>query len=283
MLSSLETHHDLSQNQQAIGIFDSGVGGLSVLREIMRQLPHESLLYFADSAYAPYGEKPIPTVQARTHAACNWLIQQGVKALVLACNTATAHTIDQLRAHYPQIPIIGVEPGLKPAQLLSRTGMIGVLATQSTLNSPKFKHLISHLQQQNPKTHFICQAGTGLVPLIEQGLLHSPQIKTLLQQYLTPMLEQGADTLVLGCTHYPFISETIQEIVSNTGMHLIDTSAAITRHLQSQLQTHTLLAAPLINKSPQPPRLVTSTEAHHLNQMAQRLLQLNIEAHHITC
>lgn len=259
----------------AIGIFDSGVGGLSVMREIRRQLPHESLIYFADSAHAPYGEKPIADIQARTLHICQWLHQQAIKALVIACNTATAHVAHLLRARYPNLPIIGVEPGLKPAQAHSTSGIVGVLATTNTLKSDKFRQLIATLPQQDRTTRFICQAGTGLVELIEQGEIDSQATEMLLRQYLLPMRDQGADTLVLGCTHYLFLSDVIRRIVG-TEMHLIDTSSAIARQLQHKLTEHHLLAPP--TQPTHALRLACSMAPQQLQQMVQRLLHIDVIA-----
>lgn len=260
----------------AIGIFDSGVGGLSVMRAVRHLLPHESLIYFADSAYTPYGDKPIEDIQARTLDICQWLHQQAIKALVIACNTATAHVAHLLRARYPDIPIIGVEPGLKPAQAHSTSGIVGVLATTNTLKSNKFHQLINTLPQQDRVTRFICQAGTGLVELIEQGEIDSKATEILLRQYLLPMLDQGADTLVLGCTHYLFLTDVIRRIIG-TEMHLIDTSSAIARQLQHKLKEHHLLAPP--TQSTDALRFVCSMAPLQLQQMVQRLLHIDITAH----
>lgn len=259
----------------AIGIFDSGVGGLSVMRAIRHLLPHESLIYFADSAHAPYGDKPIEDIRARTLHICEWLHQQAIKALVIACNTATAHVAHLLRTHYPDIPIIGVEPGLKPAQAHSASRIVGVLATTNTLKSDKFRQLVTTLLQQDPATRFICQAGTGLVELIEQGEIDSKATEMLLRQYLLPMRDQGADTLVLGCTHYLFLSDVIRRIVG-AEMHLIDTSSAIARQLQHKLREHHLLAPP--TPSTDALRFVCSMAPLQLQQMVQRLLHIDVAA-----
>lgn len=221
----------LAVSQAPIGIFDSGLGGLSVLREIAARMPGESLIYIADSLHAPYGEKSSDFIIARSFAICDWLLAQGAKALVVACNTATAHAISVLRARYPQIPLIGVEPGLKPAAALSRNKIVGVLATERTLASEKFQRL---LQLHANDCTYLCQAGRGLVPLIESGDTNSPHVQELLHRYLSPMLSSGADTLVLGCTHYPFLIPTIRQLAGET-LQLIDTGDAIARQLQRKL------------------------------------------------
>ena len=276
-MTAISTHTSTTPPlpSDAIGIFDSGVGGLSVMRAIRHLLPHESLIYFADSAHAPYGDKPIEDIRARTLHICEWLHQQAIKALVIACNTATAHVASLLRTHYPDIPIIGVEPGLKPAQIHSASRIVGVLATTNTLKSDKFRQLVTTLLQQDPTTRFICQAGTGLVELIEQGQIDSKATEMLLRQYLLPMRDQGADTLVLGCTHYLFLSDVIRRIVG-TEIHLIDTSSAIARQLQHKLKEHRLLAPP--TQSTDALRFVCSMAPLQLQQMVQRLLHIDVTA-----
>ncbi|MGF2508421.1 glutamate racemase, partial [Ralstonia pseudosolanacearum] len=212
--------------QAPVGVFDSGLGGLSVLRAIRAELPAESLLYLADSRHAPYGEKPPEFIAGRTLRVCEWLVGQGCKALVIACNTATAQAVHLLREQLA-VPVIGVEPGLKPAVATSRSRVVGVLATESTLRSDKFARLLGNVSGD---CRVLCQPGYGLVPLIERGDTHSPAVLELLRAYLLPMLEAGADTLVLGCTHYPFLQDAIREIAGDR-LTLIDTGHAVARHL----------------------------------------------------
>ncbi len=257
-------------NPASIGVFDSGLGGLSVLREIRALLPHEALLYLADSKYAPYGEKPETFVEARTLQACEWLLGQGCKALVIACNTATMHAVQTLRERLP-VPIIGVEPGLKPAAAASGSKVVGVLATANTLKSAKFGRLLSSLAGES---RFICEAGLGLVSLIEQGDLDGPAVRERLDAYLTPMLEAGADTLVLGCTHYPFLSGTIREMVGDQ-LALVDTGSAIARQLARKLAEHGLCAdAGALPRD----RFVSTKDATHLHAMAAALLRVDADA-----
>ncbi len=211
-----------------IGIFDSGLGGLTVLSAALRQTPHHDYIYLADSANAPYGEKSPEWLESRSHLLCTWLAEQGCDAIVVACNTATTGAIASIRKAFPDIPVIGVEPGIKPAAMTTQTKVVGVLATQNTLASDKFKALLGTLPAD---CQFIQQAGLGLVPLIEDGALSSPEIKKLLKEYITPMLESGADTLVLGCTHYPFLIPCISELFGNQ-LKIVDTSDAIVRQIQ---------------------------------------------------
>ena len=211
--------------QAPIGVFDSGVGGLSVLRHLRAHLPQEDFLYFADSAHAPYGGKPEALVVERTLAIARLLLERGAKALVVACNTATAASIEALRQRYPALPVVGVEPGLKPAVAASKSGIIGVLATETTLASSKFQRLRQQLEADSG-ARFIVQACHGLADQVEKGELHTPATASLLQAYIAPLLAQGADTLVLGCTHYPFVQPLIEELVP-AGTRLIDTGAAV--------------------------------------------------------
>jgi glutamate racemase len=225
-------------NDAPIGIFDSGVGGLSVLRHVQQQLPHEDLIYFADSGYAPYGDKTEQAIITRALAIADFLIQQGCKALVVACNTATAAAIHLLRERYPDMPIVGVEPGLKPAAAASKTRVIGVLATDRTIASEKFQALHDQLIASTG-VQFFTQACTGLADQIEKGELTSPATQALIQQYLSPLADNKADTLVLGCTHYPFVQGLIKQAAQAAGMSLvtvIDTGEPVARQLARLLQ-----------------------------------------------
>ena len=216
-----------------IGVFDSGVGGLSVLRHIHAQLPNEHLLYFADSGFAPYGDKPEHVVAERSLAIAAFLVARGAKALVVACNTATVAAIRLIRAHYPDMPIVGVEPGLKPAAAVSRNGKVGVLATECTLGGAKFLQLREHVALAS-QVEFLLQGCTGLADQIELGELDSAATTAMLERYIVPLLDQGADTLVLGCTHYPFVTAAIESIVRATTTRevaLVDTGDAVARQL----------------------------------------------------
>lgn len=222
----------------AIGIFDSGIGGLSVLRHIHAALPREQLLYFADSGYAPYGDKTEAQIVERSLAIASFLLEQRVKALVVACNTATAAAIQAIRTRWPQLLVVGIEPGLKPAAQLTRSRTVGVLATRSTLASQRFALLQAQMQAQY-QVRYLPQACVGLVDLIEKGELYSPATVQLLERYLAPLLEQGADTLVLGCTHYPFVRPAIESVCKSLvgeTPDIIDTGQAVTRQLQRLLE-----------------------------------------------
>jgi glutamate racemase len=222
-----------------IGVFDSGVGGLSVLREIRELLPAESLLYVADSGHVPYGEKSPEFIRERCRVLAEFLLGQGAKALVLACNTATVAGVAELRELYPQLPIIGMEPAVKPAAAATRTGVVGVLATSGTLKSAKFAGLLDRFASN---VRVITQPCPGLVERIETGELDSAATRELLQGFVAPLLAEGCDTLILGCTHYPFIKPLLRTLVPET-VSLIDTGAAVARQLQRLLEARDLRAA----------------------------------------
>lgn len=253
-----------------VGIFDSGLGGLSVLRAVRTQLPAESFIYAADSRYAPYGQRDSNFIIDRTLTICEWLATQGAKVLVIACNTATVGSIALARTKL-LIPIIGVEPGIKPAVLQSRSHVVGVLATQVTLMSALFQALCT---RHDADCRFLCQPGYGLVEAIERCDIGSPQLRALLRRYLEPMLEAGADTLVLGCTHYTFLNTAIRKVVGKR-MSLIDTSAAIARQLARVLRQYSLATSSIVPAAL--PRLcTTSNDGKQLRQMALTLLQIDV-------
>lgn len=219
-----------TSKERPIAVFDSGVGGISVLKHIHALLPSEHLIYFADSKYAPYGNKSPAEIQARCFEIADFLIAQNAKVLVVACNTATAAAVDALRDRY-RLPIIGMEPAVKPAAEASKNGIIGVLATVGTLKSAQFAAL---LESYGRNVKVVTQACIGLVECIERGDLDSVATFKLLQQYCQPLLEQGADTIVLGCTHYPFVKPMIEKIVG-ADVVLIDTGAAVANQLKQRL------------------------------------------------
>ncbi len=215
-----------------IGVFDSGVGGLSVLRAARAELPQENFIYFADSGYAPYGDKSDGYVRERSERIGAWLIEQGVKAIVVACNTATAVAVQALRAKF-SLPIVGVEPGLKPAAGATKSGNVGVIATARTLASERYAALLARVRIDAPNIRFIARVGEGWVEAVERGEFESPQTEVIVTQVVTPLLAEGCDTLVLGCTHYPFLTATIQSAAPNAT--IIDTAPAIARELSRRI------------------------------------------------
>jgi len=268
--------HSIPSSADApIGVFDSGVGGLSVLRHIHAQLPQEHVLYFADSAFAPYGAKTDEWLVQRAIAVTAFLLEKGAKALVVACNTATVAAIKAVRAAYPSLPVVGVEPGLKPGAAATRNGTVAVLATASTLRGEKFLALREKISSTNG-THFLLQPCIGLVERIEQGDLTGEETAAMLKGYVEPLLEQGADTLVLGCTHYPFVQEAITKLVAARGdaaaVTVIDTGDAVARQLARLLE-----GAGLLRPGGTPAHLhgYTSGNAAALQQQFANLLGLH--------
>ncbi|MCF1182694.1 glutamate racemase [Marichromatium gracile] len=223
--------------QQPIGVFDSGVGGLSVLREIRRELPGEDLLYVADSAHAPYGDKPTETIETRSLAVAEFLIAQGAKAIVIACNTATGVAARVLRARHA-LPVVAMEPAVKPAAARTRSGRVGVLATRQTLASANFARLRTRVAGQ---AEVLAQPCPGLVERIEQGDLDGPLTRALLEGYLAPLLERGVDTLVLGCTHYPHLRPLIERL-AGPEVAVLDSGAGVARQVRRRLAEAALLA-----------------------------------------
>lgn len=233
---STATRDDSMSALQPIGVFDSGLGGLTVLREIRRLLPHEDLLYVADSAYAPYGDKSISTIEARSIAITDHLLDQGAKAIVVACNTATGAAARVLRTRYC-IPIIAMEPAVKPAVERTRSGVVAVLATRQTLASQSFLDLLGRVGQ---RAEILLQACPGLVEQIEAGDLDGARTRELLAGYLAPLIARGADTLVLGCTHYPYLTPLIHEL-AGTGVQVLDSGVAVARQVERRLSEAGLL------------------------------------------
>ncbi|MFP6800163.1 MAG: glutamate racemase [Pseudomonas sp.] len=222
-----------------VGVFDSGIGGLTVLEEIQQLLPHESLLYVADCGHIPYGEKTPAFILERSRSVAEFFRERGAKAFVIACNTATVAAVADLRQDYPDWPLVGMEPAVKPAAAATRSGVVGVLATTGTLQSAKFAALLDRFAND---VRVITQPCPGLVERIEAGELDSPATRELLQGFVAPLLGEGCDTLILGCTHYPFIKPLLRSLVPDS-ISLIDTGAAVARQVQRLLTSHDLLAS----------------------------------------
>jgi glutamate racemase len=214
------------------------VGGLSVLREIRHELPGENLIYVADSGYAPYGDRPEEYVRERAVAIMEFLRSKNAKAVVVACNTATGIAVDALRARY-SLPIVAIEPAVKPAAAQTRSKVVGVLATTQTLAGEKFARLVT---THAGDVEVLTQACPGLVEHVEAGDLSSASTRTLVEQYLRPVIEKGADTIVLGCTHYPFVRDVIRE-AAGPSIRIIDSAGPVARELRRRLQAEGLLAA----------------------------------------
>lgn len=226
-------------NDAPIGVFDSGLGGLTVWSELYKKLPHESLLYFGDGKNCPYGDKTQAEVTAHVDEAVRQMIAQGVKMVVIACNAATAMAIDHLRRSY-SIPFIGLEPAVKPAALSSRSGVIGVLATAATLRGRLF---LETSQRYADRVEILSAVGRGFVELVEADREHTPEAVETVSKIVSPMLERGADRLVLGCTHYPFLQDALREVIGSREVELINPASAIERRVESLLELHGLKAS----------------------------------------
>lgn len=228
-----------TMDNRPIGIFDSGIGGTSVWRELEKLLPNENTIYLADSKNAPYGERTKEEIIQLSIKNIEWLLANDCKLIVVACNTATTNAISYLREHY-KVHFIGTEPAIKPAALRSKTKTVGVLATKGTLSSELF---FTTSQNHAEGINKIVQVGTGLVPLIEAGRVNSPETRELLQTYLTPMLAAGMDYLVLGCTHYPYLIPVLREMIP-AHVEILDSGVAIAKQTMAILKENGLLANP---------------------------------------
>ncbi len=260
----------MDQNRP-IGIFDSGVGGLSVLQKIRNCLPNEALLYVADSGYAPYGDRSVAFITSRSFIITKFLLEHDVKAIVVACNTATAVAITLLRKRF-DLPIIGIEPALKPAVTITRSGAIGILATGSTVRSNKFTALLNHYKHL---ALIIVQPCPGLAECVENGELNSPHVIALLEAFIRPLLAYGVDTIVLGCTHYPFLMPLIRQLTGPKVL-ILDSSDAVALYLRSRLTSAGLLAS---NTNIGMERYFTSGALEKVASLIGRLLgnQLTVE------
>ncbi len=219
-----------------VGVFDSGVGGLSVLRAIRTQLPFEDLLYVADSAYAPYGDRSPDQIRDRSEHITRYLIEHGAKAVVVACNTATAVAVEHLRTLF-SLPIIAIEPAVKPAVHRTQSGTVGVLATSATLASARYAALLA---RYGDRARVVAQACPGLVELVERGEWESEHARQLVSRYVEPLLAAGVDQLVLGCTHYPFLRAQIEQAVG-PGVEVLETGPAVAAELRRRLAASGLL------------------------------------------
>ena len=214
-----------------IGILDSGLGGLSVFNEVRKLMPTESVVYFGDSAWCPYGVRKPAEIQQRVFTITDLLLEKGCKIIIIACNSATISAVEAARATYP-VPFVGMEPGVKPAASLTKSGTIGILATEASLAGEKFHQLLS---THGKGIRTITRPCPSFVELVEHGNLQGPEAIAEVKKETLPLLEAGADVLVLGCTHYPFLRPLIQE-VAGENVQIIDTGAAVARHTQSLME-----------------------------------------------
>ncbi|MBU0543291.1 MAG: glutamate racemase [Gammaproteobacteria bacterium] len=227
----------LHESSLAVGVFDSGVGGLSVLKEMLNHLPAEHFQFVADERYLPYGDKPQHEITDRVLTLSNWLRNQGCKAMVMACNTATAAGANQARAVHANWPIVGIEPAVKPASMLTKTGVFGILATTNTVASERFKALVERF---DPMAKVIAHPCPGLVELIERSPMPEDAIEALLKPVVAELLQKQADVIVLGCTHYPFVAHLISRL-AGPGVAVIETGLAVAKQLKTRLESENLL------------------------------------------
>lgn len=226
----------MDARHKPIGVFDSGVGGLSVLHALRRELPGEDFLYVGDSGCAPYGDRSAAFVIDRATTLTEFLLTQGAKAVVVACNTATAVAVESLRARFG-VPIVAIEPAVKPAASRTRSRVVGVLATTGTLSSPNMSKLLANYGSD---VEFVVQPCPGLADRVEAGELESDETRALVQRYVQPIIDRGGDIVVLGCTHYPFLRPLIQE-AAGPAVEVIDPATAVARELRRRLESAGLI------------------------------------------
>ena len=256
----------MNKSQHLVGVFDSGVGGLSVLREILTALPAQPVIYFADQAHVPYGGRQLTEVQAFARGITQYLLRQGVELIVVACNTASVAALHALRQEFPAIPFVGMEPAVKPAVEQSRSGKVGVLATEATFHTSMYASVVERFGQGIILFEDPCP---GLVAQVEKGDLNGPATRRILESALTPMMEKGVDTIVMGCTHYPFVIPLIQQIVGEE-VRVIDPAPAIARQLRRMLEAHNLLVE---GQEVSVPRFITSGNPIQFQDALYLLLQ----------
>lgn len=233
------TNKRTMSNNRAIGVFDSGMGGLSVWRELRKALPEESIVYLADGKNCPYGDKPVAEVAEATERAVEELLRHDVKLIVVACNTATAVAIESLRSRYPQIPFVGMEPAVKPAALSSKSGTIGILATRAALGGELFHN---SCERYGHDVRILAAVGEGFVEAVEEGAEADEQTLEAVRRAVEPLVSEGADKIVLGCTHYPFLKAAIEQVVSNREVEIIDPAPAVARRTKWLIEEHHIAA-----------------------------------------
>jgi glutamate racemase len=256
-----------SVSENLVGIFDSGVGGLSVLREIRALLPAQPLYFIGDQAHVPYGKRQLDEIRSFSFAVTRYLLDMGAKLIVVACNTASAAALKDLRKEFPSTPFVGMEPALKPATQQTHNKVVGVLATTATFQGELYNTLVERFARD---VTILTSTLPGLVDAIEAGHLDSPQTRTILEEAIRPMLAQGADTLVLGCTHFPFVLPLIREI-AGPYVNVIDPAPAIARRTQALLQENGLQNT---GGAPAPVVCATSGNLDSFQNALQNLLRI---------
>jgi glutamate racemase len=270
---TMENRRNGQAKDGPLGVFDSGVGGLSVVRALLAQLPQESLLYVADEAHCPYGYRALSDIRALSEGISRYLIEQGAKVIVVACNTASAAALEYLRATFPATPMVGIVPAVKPAVQSTRSGVVGVLATPATIQGRLYQEVLA---QYAGGARIISCACPGLVEHVEAGDLDGPETMALLREYVEPLLEAGADTLVLGCTHYPFLIPALRRLTGDA-VNLVEPSDAIARQTRRVLERDGLLA-----DSERLPQRIYATTGHEA-QLTNALRRLFGQWHKVRC
>lgn len=261
----------MTNKNAPIGVYDSGVGGLSVLRAIHSRLPLEATIYFADQAKVPYGERPLEEVRKLAEGVTRMMMDEGAKLIVIACNTASAAALKHLRLLYPDFPFVGMEPAVKPAAEQTLSGKVGVLATPSTFHGELYASVVERFAKDVQIFEATCP---GLVQQIEHGYLQTALTRRILQQALQPMLLEGVDTLVMGCTHFPFVIPLIQQIAGN-GVRVIDPAPAIARQTERVLTQHELLR---VSNGEPSHRYLTSGDPTRFSRLLEQLLAVRAQA-----
>lgn len=252
----------------AIGVFDSGVGGLSVLREIRRQMPAQPVLFFADQIHVPYGSRPLEEVRRFSEEITRFLLSLGSRLIVVACNTASAASLHYLRQTFPGVPFVGMEPAVKPAAEHTRSGVVGVLATPATFQGALYASVVERFAKGVTVIQDTCP---GLVARIEAGEVDTPETRAILEKAIHPMLKRGIDTIVLGCTHYPFAIPLIQQI-AGPDVRVIDPAPAVARQVSRLLQSGSPVDASRNEAGPAPVRFLTSGNPDSFAALLPRLL-----------
>ncbi len=247
-------------NRDTIGVFDSGVGGLSVLRAVRELLPAQPVIYLADQAHVPYGVRSLEEVRRFCHGVTRFLLDQGAKLIVVACNTASVASLKSLREEYPRVPFVGMEPAVKPAAEQTQTKVVGVLATYATFQGEMYNSVVERFAQGVTILQSHCP---GLVAEIEKGNFSGVETEKILRGALEPMLEKGVDTVVMGCTHYPFVIPLIQRI-TGPNVKVIDPAPAIARQVQRMLVTHGWLQQ---GTTPAGVKFITTGEVREFTRM----------------
>ncbi|MFI3302412.1 MAG: glutamate racemase [Rikenellaceae bacterium] len=224
-------------DNRAIGLYDSGLGGLSVWRAVKQRLPEESLLYLGDGANCPYGLRSKAEIRELAKSAVEELLSRGCKMIVVACNTATIAAIEMLRSQYPEVPFVGIEPAVKPACLNTKSGVVGVLATECSLRGDMFQNTAA---KYSDNIRVIAKFGRGFVELVEENKEHTPEAQQIVREVVEEFVESGVDQIVLGCTHYPFLSDTIAKVAPNA--NIIDPSPAVAKQVERVLMQNNMKA-----------------------------------------